>query len=403
MREILVNIADNLFTELLKEAEIFFNLYPDKISDSAKIAFTIIRSEINKEKYTPDEEAVIFAFMDELGTGFKTADSPLDYVVLSICCYICENYELSAMFSAVGFLRTHNVLAFIFMSYSLIRMAAIETPAKYISLIESATPEVPARLNEYYKRLARNHFYHGDMEASDHYLQRMMAVKHYRRKQIKNIDDCRIDNVDWDKFDVNKHRNFTPETEEQAERNYKKWTHHSNKHQISCITAELIYRMSLKSCLELGSHAGALLSIIGDLCKGWKYEVSLIGIEPDLAPFELSKEKLPGCEFHLGDHNLLGKFGDRKFGILLCSYICVLNREEIVDIILEFASRSCEYLVLADDFSNATGDRPVIRRHYVLHNWDRLLAKHGLRITDRIFLEDANEAANGILIAKSGH
>ena len=401
MRELMEGIADSLSSFGLDTARECFNQNPDLLPQNAREAFDGIYRVARQENIGRSEADIIETFMGRMGTGCIAPDNPMEYLVMGICCYVLSNIEIAAMFFAVAFLRTQNLLSFQFLNHSLLKMNAPETVIEYLALIEWAKPEIPNNLSMYYKRVARINFYHGKMELCDHYVQRMMGIRHFKRRKYRDVESCRLSKEDWEKFEADRKASFTPETDRAAHNNYDKWMHDSNKRQIACTVAELVYRNRLKSCLELGSHAGALIVLIRDLCRHWKYEVDFIGIEPDPLPFELSKSKLPGCELYLGDHRLLDTFGDRRFGIMLCSFICLLNREEVVDSILGFASRSCEYFVLVDDFSNATGDRPVIRRHYALHNWSRLLAKHGLDVMDRIFLEEPNEAANGIVISKN--
>lgn len=399
----LMDVSNNLVFEFFKEMGAFLDRHPDRISDDAKAVFSIAHRLGRQETFTEEESETLLSYMDKLGAGFKTPEHPLDHLILAICCYLETNFELACMFSCVAFLRTGNMLAFIFLYYSMIKMDAKEPIAEYLELVEKAVPEIPRNMSMHYHRLARDHFYGGRMELCDHYVQRWRAMRHLRRKQHMNVEMCRINKNDFNRWQINRNYYFTPETEAQADKNYSKWLHDSNKHQVAYIVAELIYRYNLRSCLELGCHAGALMDMIMNPLKFWKYDVTMVGIEPDPGPLELARKKLPHCEFILGDHKFLETLRDRKFGVLLCSFICVLIMEEGIHAILDFASRSCEYVILVDDFSNMNWDRPVIRRHYILHNWVRLLNEHGFDIVDMIFLEEANEAANGIVISKNRH
>jgi hypothetical protein len=261
------------------------------------------------------------------------------------------------------------------------------------------------KLSMLYKRAARFHFYKDQMRTSDYYHQWYLNM--VGRFPSANITNCHK-RQDWDaqleRWRAEKKKNFRPETAEEAHVNYVNWMTDSNKHQIAAEMVRIMALFRLTTCIELGCHAGALLKLADMIFKHHRttrlMPAKFIGIEPDPMPLKVGTE-LHGFEFHLGDHRKLKAFNKRRFGLMVCSFVLCLNEEETVREILRFAAKTCRFILLAEDLSNMFEAKPVIRRHYMIHNYARLLKEQNFLIMDKIFLEDANEAANGILISEN--
>ncbi len=269
--------------------------------------------------------------------------------------------------------------------------------------------EMIVRIGLLCKKAARYHFYHNNMRTSDLYHQWGLYVD--GRFPSKNITDCHKNQEPWENqlkvWRAKRDENFIPQTREQAERVFYSWTLDPNKHQIAAAAADFINRFDLDSCIELGCHGGALIALIdsfhvfNEKSKEALKRLRYIGIEPDQMPVEFGKQ-LPNCqiEFHLGDHRKLAELSG-KFDLLICSYTLCLNDEPVIREVFDFASKACRFIFLAEDLANMNEDKPVIRRHYIIHPYAKLLKEYGFVEIDRIFLENANEAANGILISEN--
>jgi hypothetical protein len=203
-----------------------------------------------------------------------------------------------------------------------------------------------------------------------------------------------------------KSAHFVPETEDSAKADCDKWLKAPNKQQVARYIEKLLTatKPGRPVCLELGCHMGALMEIIRTGAKQFGVETTMIGIEPDPNPVALGHTQFPSLTIHEGDHEdmVSGKIPlPNRISVLLMSYVCLLLRSEMMETIIQFASRCCDRIVILDDLSNMDGEFGVPRRFYLLHPYRQILKRHGFCIKNLIFADQPDLAVNGILDAEN--
>jgi tRNA A58 N-methylase Trm61 len=157
---------------------------------------------------------------------------------------------------------------------------------------------------------------------------------------------------------------------------------------------------SQKSCIELGCHSGALLSMIKNNCKD---KPKLIGIDPDREAIELGRKRFKDIHFVNGNNSDMvdGVIPlNAKYDVLLLSDICLLLNPEALNRVFAFAEDKVKYIVIMDDIINMFGDFTALRRVYFLHPYKKMLEENGFKIIDKVFPPKPNWANSGILTAK---
>ena len=247
----------------------------------------------------------------------------------------------------------------------------------------------------------------------DHYIQRGTALIYAESTQMPNIkfahDVCKeiIENNEYDTWMENWHEYksslFVSETPDKAEENCERWIEDPNKLQVASVVADNLSLYEKSICVELGCHAGTLMYLID--MEATKREIcfDIIGIEPDENPLKFGRKKFPEFTIHKGSHDDM--ISDKielpeKIHVLLLSYMCLLLKPEEVESIMEWASKRCECIILADDVANTDGEIAVVRRKYLLHPWKAILSRYGFHIESIEMLEEPTLAATGIIVAK---
>jgi len=346
----------------------------------------------------------LYAEVQELEDDFNTcknllcSNSELNhnelYVAGLLCFYIFDiEMALRLLWLSIKGETPYKYYAFNAFLYACWEIWGDETIRELISFYGASQEKVL----EVYKEKAARYLSVGRLQIFDAYVQRFngnffeptffFQIAHDVAVDQRNKGEYDSCLKNWEK-EVKKQ--FTNETKKAALKNYKKWLKDKNKKQVAKHVARLTSENS--TVVELGCHAGALLSLISQ-----KTTAKLIGIEPDPEPVKLGKELHPEIEFILGNHEKLPEVsGD----ILLLSYICLLNSPQVVDYIFEQAQGKFKYIVLVDDIVNTPGEFAIPRRFYLMHPYKQILNKYGFEIDEMISLKRPTVAANAILVAK---
>jgi SAM-dependent methyltransferase len=263
-------------------------------------------------------------------------------------------------------------------------------------------------LIDYLLGFAKTHFEKDELIKSDFYIQRAICLYSVDSSQpdffrtVQEETRGYIENGTYeqkaDELIINQRDVIEFENPKAVKRFTDRWLDDPNKKALSELTARLL--SGNKTCVELGCHSGALLSMIKERCKG---NPKFIGIDPDKKALELGKKKFKDIRFIHGDDSDLveGRVDlPEKFDVLLLSDICLLLRPEILSPVFAFAKDRCKHIVIMDDIVNTFGDFSVFRRVYFLHPYKKMLEENGFKIIDKSFLPKPNWANSGILTAK---
>jgi hypothetical protein len=261
-------------------------------------------------------------------------------------------------------------------------------------------------LIKYLLRFAKEHFDRDEMAKADFYIQRAICLytvdseqPEFFKKVLEKTKSY-IENGTYGEESDNLilgQREIIKFEDSRAVKTFTdRWLDDPNKKALAGVVSRLLDKN--KTCVELGCHSGALLSMIRGLCSA-----KFIGIDPDRKALKHGKAKFEGIEFRHGDDSDLVE--DRiylpdKFDVLLLSDICLLLKPELLNRIFAFAKDRCRHIVIMDDVVNMFGDFSVFRRVYFLHPYKKMLEENGFEIIDKVFLPKPNWANSGILTAK---
>jgi hypothetical protein len=263
-------------------------------------------------------------------------------------------------------------------------------------------------LIDYLLGFARKHFEKDEMFRCDFYLQRAICLYAVDSEQVEyfktSLDKTReyIKNGTYDKeadkLIIGQREIIRFEDKKAVKKFTDRWLDDPNKKELAKLTAKLL--SGNKTCVELGCHSGALLSMIKEKCKG---NPKFMGIDPDKKALELGKKKFKDIQFFHGDDSDLveGRIDlPEKFDVFLLSDICLLLRPEVLNRVFAFVKNRCRHIVIMDDIVNMFGDFTVFRRVYFLHPYKKMLEENGFKIIDKSFLPRPNWANSGIITAK---
>jgi hypothetical protein len=263
-------------------------------------------------------------------------------------------------------------------------------------------------LIKYLLGFAKKHFDKDEFIESDFYIQRaicLYAVDSSQPDFFRTVEEETkgyIKNGTYeraaDELIINQRDIIEFENPKAVKRFTDRWLGDPNKKELAKLTAKLL--SSNKTCVELGCHSGALMSMIKERCKG---NPKFIGIDPDKKALELGRKKFKDIQFIHGDDSDLveGRIDlPEKIDVFLMSDICLLLRPEILRRFFAFARDRCRQIVIMDDIVNTFGDFSVFRRVYFLHPYKKMLEENGFKIIDKSFLPRPNWANSGILTAK---
>ena len=256
-----------------------------------------------------------------------------------------------------------------------------------------------------YYTLAGNYFNDGNYLMADHYIQRANALKLPYASKSTELAELLDQFSDEQKYKEARQdclekrlRHFIDGSKEGLAKEHDNWLIDTNKVQLANYTAKVLNSFDKPVCLELGSHAGALLHLIEARCL---VTPTLLGIEPQPEAVNFCKEKYPHLNIKQGNHNDLKEFNGYPVSVLLLSCVLLLMEPEEVETVFEFAQTNCRYMVIMDDVVNFNGDKAIPRRYYLLHPYKRLFDRHGFTIIEKHFPPTPNWAISGVLIVKN--
>ena len=277
-------------------------------------------------------------------------------------------------------------------------------------------------LIEYLLKFAKGHFEKDEFIRCDFYLQRTLCLGSLASMQPSFFITAQKETADWIKggtydgmveqmLEIRKEL-IAFEDAEKVEMFTDRWLDDPNKKLLAKYVAKLLAGItptrsshhrrlpSRKSCIELGCHSGALLSMIKNNCKD---KPKLIGIDPDRKAIELGRERFKDIHFVNGNDSDMvdGVIPlNAKYDVLLLSDICLLLNPEALNRIFAFAKDKVKYIVIMDDIVNIFGDFTVLRRVYYLHPFKKMLEANGFKIIDKTWVPKPNWANSGILTAE---
>ena len=308
---------------------------------------------------------------------------------------MCNNMESSAFLFAEIYKKTNMDVFLNCVSDSLQEMSAPETPDEYIDTISGGHN---ATIISYVK-LAGRFFNNDKMAMSDHYTNRTLALiqpsstmPHGYDMAKTNCNEAVIDA--WQKKTK---KDFRPMEMNDVKMYHKKWVQDQDKEHIAKYVGDFLKYVGGNSVLEIGCHAGTLLSMIHD-----HIQIDLYGVERDLDPVEFGKKEFPHLNLYHGTHEdvLSGKIElPEQIDVLLLSYMCLINNSESLDDILSVADKMCNHIVIVDDITNIDGNRAIVRGKYMLHPYRKILKKNGFDIIDKEMLWVPTMAARHVLLA----
>lgn len=342
----------------------------------------------------------------------KHSEEPLVQYVMSLYAYHLGNYEGAAFAAATALLDQPDfILARKTFRMAIARMETKRDPQEYLADVALGQDALIKR----YWAAAGGHFKNGDMAMADHFIQRANGLKHLIRKPAAFFEQALAKTKEhlntnryaeeldvWEqrkaeRFDSGRYKNM-------SELHYK-WLNSPNKKQIARCVVDALKESSISCpiCVELGASMGALLHLIEQEAAKAKIDARLVGIEQDRQPIEYAKQNLPHLIIHQGNHQTLLSNNiplPTRISVLLLSFVCEINRPEMVEHTIRFASERCERVIIAADLCNLDGEVSVIREPYLLHPYRKILESNGFRIEHLEMLEEPTPAATGILVAK---
>jgi hypothetical protein len=271
------------------------------------------------------------------------------------------------------------------------------------------------RLIEELLKYAKSHFDKDEFTQCDFYLQRTLCLRSLAGAQPPFFGQAQQETANWIKngtydgmveqmLEVRKEIIAFEDTET-VEMFTDRWLDDPNKKVLAKYVAKLLdgkpsVRSSYHSCIELGCHSGALLSMIKNNCKE---KPKLIGIDYDREAIELGRERFK--DIHLVNGNDSDMVNgviplNAKYDVLLLSDTCLLLKPEALSRVFAFAKDKVKYIVIMDDTVNIFGDFTVLRRVYFLHPYKKMLEENGFKIIDKVFPPKPNWANSGILTAE---
>ena len=360
--------------------------------DSSKL------SEDEREK----KEKIYFEALQKLIKS-DLKDSFLS-TVYSIACFYRQKFETALFFIVRAIiLNPHNTFASRVLIQYMIVFRYQDLEPRYFNFADRGS----TALCNYLLEAADCFFEQDKFEMVDFYVQRRNDLQDPIGSQQISLDEAiynterHIKDGNYDKqadlMVVQQQEKIKFEDKKNVAFCTDKWQDDLNKKLLAKHTAKLLGN---GTCVELGSHSGALLHMIqGERVVNSK----LVGIDPDREAIKLGKKEFKDIDLIVGNDSSMvdGTIClPEKFDVLLLSDICLLLKQEALNKIFAFVKDRCKYIVIMDDIVNIFGDFSVMRRIYFLHPYKKLLEQNGFKIIDKTFVPNPNEANTGILTAK---
>ena len=325
--------------------------------------------------------------VDSIQKLMKDGENRFETMLLcALYAYIWDNIELARVL--IGFCNEQKPIP----EYLLTSFGV--TP-RFRNMIKGKTTKDIA---DYYKYYGKVYFYAGNLDHADMCIQRSWALLRPFGGQVDDIQAFRAlmqdhvnEGTEEDLYALRRRRrdnHWLGDTPDEAEYNRQLWLDDANKRFLS----DLIAAIGPETILELGSHAGALGSMICAKAKVLKY----IGVEPDAEAIKLCNEQYPQIQVIKGNHTALP---DENVDLMLLSCVLLLLDPEDIEIVLKWAASHARLLIIMDETTNLWGDFPITRRYYVLHPYQKLFDKYGFELVQRIYPPEPNLGITGILIA----
>jgi hypothetical protein len=338
--------------------------------------------------------------------------------VVSLACFRRMKFESALFFIARAIiLDPHNTLASRLLIQYMDCYKYLDLEPNYFTFAAMGS----GKLIEYLLEFAKSHFEKDEFMQCDFYLQRTLCLKSMagsqpaffstaQQKTASCIKDGTYDDTVKQMLEM-RSKMIAFEDAESVEMFTDRWLDDENKKLLAKYVAKLLDSQpstrshhhkrlsSKKSCIELGCHSGALLSMIKNNCKD---KPRLMGIDPDRKAIELGRERFKDIHFVIGNDSDMvdGSIPLSKYDVLLLSDTCLLLNPEALSRVFAFAKDKVKHIVIMDDIVNIFGDFTVLRRIYFLHPYKKMLEANGFKIIDKTWVPNPNWANSGILTAE---